>query len=366
MPTKATAAIVHAPGEHFLLEDIELDNLRPDEVLIRIQASGVCHTDMAAQHMTPLPAVLGHEGAGVVESIGSAVNEVRPGDRVVISYPFCGRCPNCIEGKAYICRNTYSLCFSGVRPDRSKTISFKGTRIHGAFFQQSSFATRAITLARDVVVIPDNTPAAMLAAIPCGVQTGAGAVLNNFGVGPADGLVVFGAGAVGLSAVMAGHMVGAFPLIAVDIVEERLNLAHELGATHILNAGIGDVLARIKEIAPHGVTYALETSSKRQSFHDAVECLAMGGTCGIVTPPQGGAPIAFQPRELLAKGSHLCGIIQGAALPGTFLPMLLELNRQGKFPFERLIKTYAFAEINKAFDDSRTGRAIKPVLIMDG
>jgi aryl-alcohol dehydrogenase len=151
----------------------------------------------------------------------------------------------------------------------------------------------------------------------------------------------------------------------VDIIEERLNLALELGATHALNAGHGDVLAGILEISPGGVCYALETSSQAQSFNDAVGCLAMGGVCGIVTPPHGGSPVSFEPRRLLAKGSCLCGIIQGAAMPQTFLPKILEMNRQGRFPYERLIKTYPFEEINKAFEDSRTGKTIKPVLIMD-
>jgi aryl-alcohol dehydrogenase len=364
MTTKATAAVIHEPNGQFTFETIELDDLRQDEILVRIEASGVCHTDVSAQGLTPLPAVLGHEGTGLVEAVGSGVRRVVPGDRVIISYPFCGTCQHCMEGRAYICEHSFHLNFGGARLDGSKTITLKDQAISSAFFQQSSFSTHSITLERDVVPIRGNHPSEMLAAIPCGVQTGAGAILNTFKVGPRDSLAVFGAGAVGLSAIMAGRLAGASPLIAIDIIEERVQLSLELGATHALNAKQGDTVRRIREIIPQGVSFSFETTSNVNAFNDALDCLAMGGVCGTVTVPQSGRSFPFTPRALLARGASLCGIIQGSSIPNTFLPKLLEMNREGRFPYDRLITTYDFSDINKAFEDARAGRAIKPVLKM--
>lgn len=364
MPIEATAAVVRKPDGPFSMETVVLEDPRDDEILVRIKACGVCHTDMIAQHRTPLPAVFGHEGTGVVESAGAKANRVRPGDRVIISYPFCGTCPNCIEGRAYICDHSMPLSFAGTRLDHSKTISLKGEKISGAFFQQSSFSTHAITPERDVVPITGDHPPEMLAAIPCGVMTGAGAVLNTLKVGPGKGLAVFGAGAVGLSAIMAGRLSGAHPLIAVDIIDTRLELAHELGATHVLHAGAGGVADRIREITQRGVDFSFETSSDIQAFRDAVDCLCMGGVCGFVTSPEGGREFPFAPGSVLMRGASLQGIILGSAMPNTFLPKIIELNQQGRFPYERLITTYAFTDINQAFADSEAGKAIKPVLIM--
>ncbi|MBW1799124.1 MAG: NAD(P)-dependent alcohol dehydrogenase [Deltaproteobacteria bacterium] len=364
MIRSATAAVVYEPDGKFSLEAIELDDLRSDEILVRIEASGVCHTDIGAQKVTPLPAVLGHEGTGVVEAIGSKVSRVSPGDRVIISYPWCGICPSCVEGRAYICEHVLPLCFGGTRLDGSQTITLNGNGISSAFFQQSSFATHSITLERDVVPVEGDHLPEMLAAIPCGVQTGAGAILNTFKVGPMDGLAVFGAGAVGLSAVMAGHLSGASPLIAVDIVEERLQLAIEMGATHALNANQGDIPERIREIAPRGVAFSLETTSNEHVLEDAIECLGVEGQCGMVTVAHRGEKFPFTPFGIFRRCGSLRGIIQGFAIPNTFLPKLIEMNRQGKFPYERMIKTYDFADINTAFEDTRAGRTIKPVLKM--
>lgn len=365
MALKTTAAVISEQNGSFSFETVELDDLRSDEILVRIEASGVCHTDMKAQGMTPLPAVFGHEGTGFVESIGAGVTRVKVGDRVIISYPWCGVCPSCIEGHAYVCDHVFPLSFGGTRLDGSKTITLNGEPISGAFFQQSSFATHSITSERNVVPVEGDHAAEMLAAIPCGVQTGAGAVMNAFKVGSRDSLVVFGAGAVGLSAVMAGYLAGASPLIAVDVVEARLNLALELGATHTINVQQGDTVDRILDIVPSGVTFSFETSANAQAFLDAIACLGTGGECGIVAVPKMGENFPFSPQTLFRRCASLRGIIQGYALPHTFLPRILELNRQGRFPYERLITTYKFSDINKAFEESKAGGAIKPVLIMD-
>jgi aryl-alcohol dehydrogenase len=364
MTTTATAAVIREPHGQFSLETVELEEPRSDEIRVRMEASGICHTDILAQEHTPLPAVFGHEGAGVVEAVGAAVNRVRPGDRVIVSYPWCGTCPKCVEGEPYICDHAMPLSFAGTRLDGSRPISQGGQSIASAFFQQSSFASHAITLERDVVPVRGEHPAEMLAALACGVQTGAGAILNTMRVGAKHSLVVFGAGAVGLSAIMAGHLAGASPLIAVDVVDERLQLALELGATHTFNAREGDTATRIRGIVPRGVDFTFETSANEQALNDAIMCLCMGGQCGIVIAPHFGQKYPFSPTEILSHAATVRGIIQGSALPNTFLPKLIELNQQGRFPYERLITTYDFMDINKAFADTKAGRAIKPVLKM--
>ncbi|WP_375476548.1 NAD(P)-dependent alcohol dehydrogenase [uncultured Nostoc sp.] len=362
MVATTTAAVVHEPQGQFTFETIELDDLRSNEILVRNQASGICHTDFVAQNLMKLPIVLGHEGAGIVEAVGSRVSRVKPGDQVMISYPWCGNCCGCLKGQPYFCDRHISLGFGGTRLDGSHTMKLDGKSISGAFFQQSSFATHSIAVERNVVPAIGDWAAEMLAAIPCGVQTGAGSILNTFQVGLKEGLGVFGAGTVGLSAVMAGKLVGASPLIAIDLVEERLNLALELGATHVLNAKDGRVAERIKEIAPDGVRYTLETSGNEQALNDAIDCLSTGGECGMVIAPHFGEKYPFSPTQIFKRAANLRGIIQGSSVPNTFLPTLLELNRQGCFPFERLITVYDFQDINKAVEDTKAGKAIKPVL----
>jgi len=358
------AAVISEPGGRFAIESVELDDLRKDEILVKIEACGICHTDIIAQNITPLPAILGHEGCGVVEATGSAVDEVKKGDRVIISVPFCSACPSCIQGKTYICENAIPLGLGGARLDGSRTVSLDGQYISSAYFQQSSFASHAITLARDVVKAENGHEPQMLAAISCGIQTGAGAVLNAFKAGPKDSLAIFGTGAVGLSAVMAGKISGVSPLIAIDIVNSRLELAIELGATHTIDANEDGIIERLRHIAPHGITFSLETSGNERAFKNAVECLGMGGTCGIVTVPHMGEPFPFSPINLLDRGSSIRGILLGDSIPRAFLPYLMRLNREGRFPYERLITSYNFHDINKAFDDIKAGLVIKPVLIM--
>lgn len=364
MTTLATAAVIYAPREEFIFEKVELDDLQSEEILVRNEASGICHTDFVAQELMKLPAVVGHEGVGIVEAVGSQVSHVKPGDRVIMSYPSCGNCRGCRENKPYYCTHHISLGFNGTRIDGSQSIKLNRNPISSSFFQQSSFATHSIAVSRNVVPVDTSHSAKMLAAIPCGIQTGAGSILNTFRVAAKESLVVFGAGAVGLSAIMAGKLVEASPLIAVDIVQERLELALELGATHALNAKEGEIAQRIKEISPQGVHYSLETSGNEQALNDAIACLSTGGECGMVIAPHFGKKYLFSPTEIFRRAANLRGIIQGSSIPRTFLPTLLRLNREGRFPYERLISVYEFENINQAVADTKAGRAIKPVLEM--
>jgi len=363
MSKTSTAAVVRTPGGEFTLETVELDDLRPGEVLVRIEAAGVCHTDMNMQGVLSMPAVVGHEGAGVIEEVGPAVRGFKPGDRVMISWPSCGDCVPCVSGQPYLCDNQFPLLFSGRRPDGSPTMKLQGEWISGAFFQQSCFATYSIAPVSSLVKVEDDISPELLAALPCGVMTGAGSVLNALKVSVQDDLVVFGAGGVGLSAVMAGKLVGAYPLIAVDMNADRLALALELGATHAFNVADGDVVARIKEIAPRGVRFALDTTGVDSVWRSATQCLAMDGTFAPVAVPMADA-LNVNPIELLSKGARIQFILAGLSTPQVLLPRLIEWYKQGRFPVDRLVKRFDFADINKAFAESVAGRAIKPVLVM--
>jgi aryl-alcohol dehydrogenase len=363
MSKTSTAAVVRTPGEPFTLESVELDDLRTGEVLVRIEAAGVCHTDLNMQHIVPMPAVVGHEGAGFVEQVGEGVDYVKPGDRVMISWPACGKCPSCLMGRRYICYEQFPLLFSGHRLDGSHTIKLAGEWISGAFFQQSSFATYAIAPADSLVRVDEATPVEILAALPCGVMTGAGAIVNAMRIGARDDLLVLGTGAVGMSAVMAGHLAGADPIIAVDINDDRLALALEIGATHAVNAAKDDVVARVNEIVPAGVRFAFDTSGAPGSWTAALLSLGMGGTFGVAAPPTRDT-FGVDANVMLGKGTRIQFILAGAAVPRVFLPQLIRWYKQGRFPVDRLVTTFPFAEINHAVAESAAGRAIKPVLLM--
>lgn len=346
------------------LEQVEFDGLRDNEVLVRIQACGICHTDIKFQQRIALPGVFGHEGTGVVEDTGAKVDFVQAGDRVVLSYPSCGQCPPCNRDEPFRCEKIPALKFAGQRPDGSKPISVNGDEVSSAFFQQSSFATRAVVLDRSVVPVDTNLPAELLAALPCGVQTGAGAILNTFKAVAGDSLVIFGAGSVGLSAIMAARLMGVSPIIAVDLVPSRLELALELGASAALNASAVDVPSEVKKLLPHGARFVFESSDSIAALNAGIECLAQGGEIGIVSAPPSGKTFPFTTRGLFDRVASLHGIVQGHSVPRSFIPKLIQFHAEGRFPFERLVTTYPFADIDRAISDAEAGKVIKPVLLM--
>lgn len=356
------AAVLYQADQPLAIEPVELDALGPNEILVRNEACGICHTDLIAADMVPLPGVFGHEGVGIVEAVGASVTKVAPGMRVIASYPQCAVCSNCLDGKPYYCSHHMTLGFSGKRLDGSPTIFRDKQPISGAFFQQSSFATHSIVAEQNIIPAHDGMPSEILAAVPCGVQTGAGAVLNTFKPRAGDSLAVFGVGTVGLSAIMAGRLLSAFPLIAIDVNNTKLQLARELGATHLINAAEGDTTRQLREICPAGLNFTLETSANEAALESAIACLASGGTCGMVIAPNMGRKYPFSPSEIFRRAAVLQGIIQGSSVPQVFIPRLLELQRRGLFPFERLITKYPFEDINKAIQDVRKGSVVKPVL----
>lgn len=344
---------------------MDLEEPRADEVLVCIVGVGICHTDLKVRDQfrpVPLPIVLGHEGAGIVEQVGDQVTKVQPGDPVVMSYHWCGNCVNCHKGHPAYCQKALSCNFGGARLDGSTTLRKNGEIIHGNFFNQSSFATYALASERNVIRVRSDAYLEILGPLGCGIQTGAGAVLNSLKAQVGTSIAVFGAGSVGLSAVMGAAVAGCTTIIAIDIKPNRLALALELGATHIINsAEIDDPVKAIKEITGGGVDYALETSALPTVFRQAVDSLTTLGICGLIGGPSPGTEVSFDMSHILF-GRTVRGIIQGDSVPDIFIPQLIDLHLQGRFPFDRLIKFYSLDEINQACTDSEEGVAVKPVL----
>lgn len=361
-----SAAVVREKGGAFRLESVSLETPREDEVLVRVKGVGVCHTDLVVrdQHYpTPLPAVLGHEGAGVVEAVGARVTKVAVGDHVVLSFASCGSCRNCREGLPGYCADLYGRNFSGARPDgTSPCRDAGGERLSACFFAQSSFAEVAIATERNVVKIPSDVPVEIMGPLGCGIQTGAGSVINALRPVAGSSLAVFGAGAVGLSAVMAGRLVGCAQVIAVDVNPARLELARELGATDAIDARAEDPVERIRAITGEGAQHSLECTGLPAVARQAVDCLRLTGECGIVGAAPLGTEMTLDMNEVLF-GRRVRGIIEGDSVPDLFIPLLIELWRQGRFPFDKLIRTYPLAEIGEAVRASEEGEVVKAVLI---
>ena len=355
------AAVVYGKNGPYVLEDIELAEPKANEVLVKIVASGVCHTD----HMVitrPLfdifPLVPGHEGCGIVERVGDLVTDFAPGDSVCMSFSYCNECFACVTGRPYECEENLRLNFGGKNYDGTKRLSKDGIEISN-LFNQSSFATYSVTHRNNLVHVPDGIDLRLTGPLGCGIQTGAGAVLNCLKPEPGSSLVVMGCGGVGLSALMAAKCCGCTSIIAVDTVDSRLDLALELGATHTVNAGKTDTVSLVKNITGgKGADYAVNSSGSGATAGAALNCTHNFGRLAII----GSGDFAFGGYF----GARLiAGVTEGWSIPRLFIPQLINLYQQGSFPFDRLMSFYNFDEINTASEDSLTGKAIKPVLVME-
>jgi aryl-alcohol dehydrogenase len=361
------AAVVRKKGGPFIVEELQLGEPRDEEVLVRIVATGMCHTDMVVRdqvYPVPQPIVLGHEGAGVVERVGTRVTKVRPGDHVVLSFMSCGHCRLCVQGRPANCANFNAHNFSGARADGSGTLWDDRGLVHGHFFGQSSFSTFAIANERNIVKVRKEAPLELLGPLGCGIQTGAGAVMNALKIGSGAGFAVFGAGAVGLSAVMAARVVGAATIIAIDVVPSRLALAKEIGATHVVDSTQQDAVTAVRAITGDGVRFSLETTAIPAVVRQAVDALGVRGTCGIVGAAPPGTDIKIDVTEFMQMAKTLYGIIEGDSIPELFIPQLIDLHLQGRFPFDKLTKVYPFDRINEAAADSERGLTVKPIILI--
>ena len=361
------AAVARQQGQGLTIEQVNLEAPRDNEILVRVVATGVCHTDLVviAGHLpTPFPVVLGHEGAGVVEQVGSAVSKVKPGDHVVMTYNSCGSCPSCNDHASSYCHEFFPRNFFATRPDGSSAISQGDESIHSNFFGQSSFASYALCHEANVVKVSDDLTLELLGPLACGIQTGAGAVMNSLQVKVGSSFVVFGTGSVGLSAVMAARVVGASTIIAVDMNDDRLDMARQLGATHTINPKNVNASEEVMKITGFGANYSLDTTGVPAVIRNAVESLAPRGSCGILGAPAPETLIQLDETHFMSGGRRLMGIVEGDSNPDTFIPMLADLHAKGLFPFDKLVKFYSLDQINDAIHDSETGVAIKPIIRM--
>lgn len=364
---KISAAVADAQGAPLAIRTLDLEEPRDDEILVRIMAAGICHTDISLRDGAipcPFPVVLGHEGAGIVERVGARVTKVKPGDHVVLTTMSCGTCAACLRGQPFYCHQLFDLNIKGMRADGSLTLRHEGACVHGAMFRQSSFANYALTAERNTIKVPKHIPFEILAPLGCGVQTGAGAILNVMRPAAGSEVAIFGVGGVGMSAVMAARAAGCTKIIAVDLNPARLELAMQLGATHVINAGDAEAAVVIRELCPDGIEYTLEASGNPRALRQAVDALRMGGTCVLVGAAPHGVEVKLDMITLL-NGRKLVGAVMGESLPDTFIPRLIELYERGQLPVDRLISSYAFEDINQAIEDSEHGIAVKAVIRLD-
>jgi len=363
---KITAAVTREKGK-YTVETVELAEPKANEVLIKMVACGICHTDFAViEQFLPIqfPYVAGHEGVGIVEKVGSAVDDLAPGDRVTITFPSCGKCEACYEGRPYACIDGFECLFGGNYRDGTKRMKGEDGVEIGVMFGQGSFATYTIADQSNTVKVDvdSDDELAKLCSLGCGIQTGAGAVLNRMKPRPGKSLAVFGCGTVGLAGIMGAKIAGCFPIIAVDISQSRLNMAKELGATHVINGKDEDVVAKIMEITGSGLNFALEAAGNPAVTITMLDSMAREGLAVLVSvtgPAE--APIILE-KHIMNPSVTVAGAVEGCSNPKVFIPELTKFYKEGRLPVDKLNVFYDFKDIDKALKDCADGVAIKPVL----
>lgn len=363
------AAIVEEREGPFALAPLKLEKPRADEVVIRVAGVGICHTDLVARDgiiPVPLPAVFGHEASGTIVEIGDAITNMAVGDKVVLTFQSCGACTPCTDHEPAYCDLMPLLNYTGRRRDGSSALARSGEPVSAHFFGQSSFATYALAHRSNVVRVETSLPLELLGPLGCGIQTGAGTVINIFRPAPSDSIAVFGGGSVGLSAILAAKALGCTRIALIDPVESRRSLATDLGATEVYDGADPEIAAAI--LGRGGpFDFVLDTSGVSAAIAVAIEVTAKRGTTALVAAPSVvGQTFPVRLGTFVQGGKVLRGVIEGDADPQSFIPQLLALHAEGRFPFERLIRTYPFDAINEAIDDQHEGRCVKPVLVMPG
>jgi S-(hydroxymethyl)glutathione dehydrogenase/alcohol dehydrogenase len=362
------AAVLHEVGAPLRVEELDLEAPRAGEVQVRVDAAGVCHSDhhyMTGDLRCPLPVVVGHEGAGEVEAVGAGVEAVRPGDRVALLWrPRCGRCRYCLGGQPVLCKLGAVQATTGGLPDDGTTrLRLDGRPVHH-LMGVSCFAERVVVSEKSVVPVPAGVPPRIAAITGCAVITGVGAVLNVIGECAGQALLVLGAGGVGLSAVMGARLVGADPVIVVDVDAGKLDHARELGATHAVQAGRDDVVEAVLGAAPDGVDWAIEAVGRAETLEQAVACLRPGGTAVAIGIARVGATFAIPINELVQRQKRVVGSLYGSANPLVDLPRLFRLYLAGRLPLDALVGAeYPLAAVNDAYAALLGGAVGRGVLV---
>ncbi|KAK4949703.1 hypothetical protein LTR10_011544 [Elasticomyces elasticus] len=353
IPTKAI--VVEKPHAPFELREVILDEVRS-------------HEDLVVQEGTipvgSFPAVLGHEGAGIIRRVGNDVQNLHVGDLVLLSFSSCMSCSVCKQGRKGSCTHITDINFGGARGPESSPIRLPdGQRVRGQFFGQSSFSELAVVDARSVVKYDgEEKDLSFVAPLGCGYMTGAGTILNVLQPRISSSLAVFGLGAVGLAAVMAAKMEGVEEIIAVDIVTSKLDVATSLGATHTINPKQVDFLDTIRKRCPDGVEFIVDTTGAISMINDGIKALSHAGTLALVGVCKPTDQVEANAIDLLSSCKRVIGVILGSADPQEFLPRLLEMVQSGSFPVDRLSSVYPAKDVNQAIADMKSGKVIKPVL----
>ncbi|OAK55547.1 aryl-alcohol dehydrogenase [Rhodococcoides kyotonense] len=361
----ARALISRDPLSPFSIESVQIDDPRSDEILVRMRATGICHTDLVARAAgsRTRPVLLGHEGAGVVETVGSRVTGIRPGDHVVLTYRRCGACANCAQGRPAYCHRGGVLNQFGTRADGSPRVTSGSGPVADGFFGQSSFAEMALTTQDNTIVVDRDVDLAVAAPLGCSVQTGAGAVMNVLRPEPSDSFVVHGAGGVGMAAVLAAVATGVGTICVVETSGARRALALDLGATHVFDPADVDVVEALRDVTGGGVTHALDTTGVADVVADAIAALGFGGT--LVTVGLGKGTVRLDLLDTVIAGKTVRGCLEGDSIPEQFVPVLTALLRDGRLPVDRLVSSYHWRDIDAAVDDHRDGKTVKPVLLWE-
>lgn len=357
------AAVMHAQRADLVVEDLDLDPPRAGEVAVRLVATGVCHSDKAAwsgNRPLRVPMVLGHEGAGVVESVGAGVTSVVPGDHVVLAaIARCGRCESCVRGEPWLCLTAGATIFSGTMPDGTTRLSRAGQPVYH-FFSQSSFAERAVVPEGAAVKVRTDVPLERIATLACGVATGLGAAFNAARIPVGAGVAVIGCGGVGAGVIVGADLAHAGMIVAIDVAEDKLAYAKELGATHTVHAAEEDPVERVRALTGGGIEIAFECVGGPKTMAQLVAMLRAGGNGYIVGAAPPGTTFPF-PTDGFIRNKHLHGVLLGNVRPSIDIPRYVDLYAKGRLPLDRLVtRTYRLEGINDALAqmEKSTGRGV--------
>jgi S-(hydroxymethyl)glutathione dehydrogenase/alcohol dehydrogenase len=358
------AIVLHRIGEPLSVEELELEDPIAGEVRVRMVASGVCHSCLHAADGSwgeiPLPIVLGDEGAGVVEAVGPGVMGLRPGDHVILSWaPACGRCRSCARGRSVLCED--SLAF-GYGINGAVRMHQNGRDVH--HYGPATYASVVLVPERCVVKIRDDMPLEKAALIGCSVMTGVGSVINSAAARPGDSVAVFGCGGIGLNAIQGGRLAAASPLIAVDTLDSKLELARSFGASHTLNPTRDDVPSEIRRLTGRGVNHAIVAVGATRVTQQAWDSLAPGGNCVMVGLPPIEERITIDPRSLVGPERRLVGASYGSARVYDDFPRMIDLYMAGLLRIDELIThRYGMNEANEAFRALANGENARGLIV---
>ena len=359
----------YAKTRPLAIEELDLAPPGHGEVLVKIAAAGLCHSDLSVingDRPRPLPMVLGHEAAGIVEALGEGVTDLQRGDHVILVFvPSCGHCPPCSEGRPALCEPGFAANSSGTLLSGARRLSRNGTPINH-LLGCAAFAEYATVSRRSLVKVDKALPLPEAALFGCAVMTGVGAVVNTAQIRAGASTAVIGLGGVGLASVLGAKAAGARHIVAVDLSEEKLALAKSLGATHTFNAGAPDCVEKVREATAGGVEYAFELAGSARAFESAYKMTRRGGTTVTAGLPPPTATMPLSPLNMVAEERTLKGSYIGTCVPSRDIPRYVDLYRQGKLAVDRLMTgTLTLDQINEGFDLLHEGKAVRQIIVFD-